>query len=774
MPFSAQWIWKSKEPRVCKEALYFRKSFTINNIEKTEICVSADSRYRLYINGIYIATGPQKGDRFRKYYDVLDVTAYLRQGSNTVAAEVLHYPNDYRGAMNFHTGPISLVNGSRGGFWLECTACPQMNTNTEWLCCDNVSRRFVEAKQSKYAGDMEEIDGAAALPCWCDPKAPEDAFSPCVVVAPPDNARLGGVLYEWQLTKRDIPLLYERPIQPIGCTKSGGDAELRPLLERAVTVPPHCTAFVDIDMGELVNAYVRLSMETSAAGGCVTLCYGECYQFLGHDGLPVKRVRDDANGDIFGEEDTYYVGQGTQVYEPFEFRVFRYLRLTVKTKDVPVTLTGLSFRLTGYPLKKTGGLTAADPTVQRLWDVSVRTLERCMLDTYVDCPYYEQMQYTMDTLIQAQLTYPLSADDRLIRRALYDFHSTLRPDGLIAGNAPAAFDQLIPVFALYFVDLVGDHYRYFGDVTLVRQYLPTIMRILDYFGSHTDPSDGLVGDVGYWNFVDWVDAWRGNHGCPLTGENDRLYIYSLVYAYALRRAVELFCAAGMEAQCKQYLQQYQQLTDRAKQLIRDPMRGYYRTHKNEAVFSQHAQVWAVLSGCAEGEEAKQLMRACMQDSNLLKCSYSMQFFLFRALELAGVYDEFPEKWAPWRRLLEQHVTTWPEDFVNQRSDCHGWSAVPLYELVHVVLGIRPDTPGFASLVIAPQDTSLGDISGSVATPRGLIRVRREVAADGKVTCVIRLPEPIPTRVVLPDTEDKFFCQEEIVFSYYTNSKKGRS
>jgi len=92
----------------------------------------------------------------------------------------------------------------------------------------------------------------------------------------------------------------------------------------------------------------------------------------------------------------------------------------------------------------------------------------------------------------------------------------------------------------------------------------------------------------------------------------------------------------------------------------------------------------------------------------------------------------------------------------------------------VVLGIRPDTPGFASLVIAPQDTSLGDISGSIATPRGLIRVRREVAADGKVTCVIRLPEPIPTRVVRPDTEDKFFCQEEIVFSYYNHSKKGRS
>ena len=100
--------------------------------------------------------------------------------------------------------------------------------------------------------------------------------------------------------------------------------------------------------------------------------------------------------------------------------------------------------------------------------------------------------------------------------------------------------------------------------------------------------------------------------------------------------------------------------------------------------------------------------------------------------------------------------------------------MPLYELVHVVLGIRPDTPGFASVVIAPHDAFLGNISGSIATPRGLIHVRREVAADGKVTFCIRLPEPIPTRVVLPDTEDKFFRQEEIVFSYYNNSEKGRS
>ena len=95
------------------------------------------------------------------------------------------------------------------------------------------------------------------------------------------------------------------------------------------------------------------------------------------------------------------------------------------------------------------------------------------------------------------------------------------------------------------------------------------------------------------------------------------------------------------------------------------------------------------------------MRRCMTDKQLLPCSYSMSFYLFRAMEQLGVYDEFPEKWTLWQDLLPYHLTTWPEDTVSQRSDCHGWSAVPLYELVSMVIGLQPASPGGNTLCLRP-------------------------------------------------------------------------
>ncbi len=758
------WIWQTADNIPHKQSVLFRRIFLYHGTGPVAVEISASSRYKLYVNGTYICSGPQKGDRFRQYYDTLDITAWLQSGSNVIGVHVQAYPNDYYSSLTFGNGPVSVVGASRGGLWLSCDALP-INTDHHWDCRPDTGYRFEEAVESKYAGYMEYRDGRTLVQDWRRP----EGWQPAVELCPADTHRLGGVLYEWQLHPRTLPMLFEKEISPVGISRQVGMDMSALLTVGAVEIPPHSQVYVDLDMGELVNAYVRLPLKTAGPGAAVTLEYSESYRMQDADGRIRKGLRDASGELLCGETDVYIACSGEQCYEPFAIRVFRFLRIRVETEDVGLILQMPQIRLTGYPLQEVGTFHAEKLEWNRMWDISARTLRRSMLDTYVDCPYYEQMQYIMDTMIEALLTFQVSPDDRLVRRAIEDFHSSQRPDGMIQCNAPASFVQIIPVFALYYGDLLYYHYLYYGDKTLLKKYLPTMIGILRYFLERIDPDTGLLGGTGYWSFVDWVELWRPNHGSPVEDPDEPLFIYSHILAYALDRTAFMLEQIGWDPIATQYKQSHQDLILRLNEQTKTE-KGYYRICADEKVPCQHSQLWAVLSGAVTGEEAKMLMRRCMTDPQLLRCSYSMSFYLFRAMEKAGVYDEIADKWQPWFNMMDLHLTTWMEDAVSQRSDCHGWSAIPIYDLIAVIMGVRPAKPGYAEILIAPHCMELGTMEATVATCRGPIHIRRTVLngpEERRVSLNITLPEAIPLHIEISGSKRVSFCQKQIAFDYIT-------
>ena len=66
---NAKWI--TIEERPDRTSLYiFRKKFTyLKEAERFQIEISADSRYRLYINGVFLADGPCMGGEYTQYYE---------------------------------------------------------------------------------------------------------------------------------------------------------------------------------------------------------------------------------------------------------------------------------------------------------------------------------------------------------------------------------------------------------------------------------------------------------------------------------------------------------------------------------------------------------------------------------------------------------------------------------------------------------------------------------------------------------------------------------
>jgi hypothetical protein len=61
---------------------YFRKTIDVATVpEKLIIHVSADNRYRLYINGKLVSWGPAAGDLYHWNYETIDVSKFLKEGN---------------------------------------------------------------------------------------------------------------------------------------------------------------------------------------------------------------------------------------------------------------------------------------------------------------------------------------------------------------------------------------------------------------------------------------------------------------------------------------------------------------------------------------------------------------------------------------------------------------------------------------------------------------------------------------------------------------------
>jgi len=373
-----------------------------------------------------------------------------------------------------------------------------------------------------------------------------------------------------------------------------------------------------------------------------------------------------------------------------------------------------------------------------------------MHETYEDCPYYEQLQYELDTMVQALFTYAVSGDTRLALKAVEDFHNSLSPEGLLQSGAPSNQPHFIPTFSLYWILMLEDYYIETGDLSVVKRYRPTVDAILDWFDRKRG-SYGLCEKYVYWEFVDWVEEWQ-NEINQITGIPKAAYYgpsatNNLIYAYALRSAARLMQATGRPDTASEYHRRADEINENVHKYCWSEENGMYREGPQVEEYTQHAQAMAVLSGLAEGEKAERILRNCLTDSRVHICTYVFSYFLFRALEKAGLYHMTDTLLDKWRSLLNLNLTTLPEDLKRQRSDCHGWSALPLYEFIRCILGVQPEEPGWSKIKIEPHALSLPNARGKAITAKGIVEVEWERMQNG-LKLSGNVPKGVNARIVL--------------------------
>lgn len=217
---------------------------------------------------------------------------------------------------------------------------------------------------------------------------------------------------------------------------------------------------------------------------------------------------------------------------------------------------------------------------------------------------------------------------------------------------------------------------------------------------------------------------------------------SLLYIMGLQHAAELCDYVGRNSTAKEYRSRAAQVQKAVNTWCRDEQ-GIYLDGPGVAEYSQHCQIFAVLTDTVSLQEGRILLQRTLDEKEkYAQYTVSTAFYLFRALEKTGMYAQTEHLWDTWREMLKNHLTTCVENQTDERSDCHGWGAAILYELTAVTLGIRPAAPGFERVRIAPVPGYLTWAKGTAATKWGRISVEWKKKEDGSLELSCEVPESL--------------------------------
>jgi alpha-L-rhamnosidase len=729
-PWNASWIAAPNDPGTKYGVYYFRASIDLAAKPSSFIIhVSADNRYKLYVNGVLVSLGPARGDFYFWNYETVDLAPYLAQGKNIVAALV------WNEAQYRPEAQISI----RTGFILQGNSPAEeiLNTNERWKCIPDAGHQpipgyFFAASKGEMVDMNQAVKGD-----WTAAGYDDSAWPRAAKVT---DGKLKGMAWgtDWALVPSTLPareMTYQR-IPKLRMATGISIPRAFPEERTSLTVPANTTVALLLDQTYETNAYVTLNFSGGKDAG-ISLGYAESLYEKSGKGA-AKGNRNDVDGKEFiGRKDSL-IADGSQgrSFTTLNFRTFRYIRLLVQTKNDPLVIDDIYGTFTGYPFKRASVFNTDDTEIKEMLDIGWRTARLNAWETYTDCPYYEQLQYIGDTRIQAMVSYYNTSDDRLARNALNEIDHSRLPEGITRSCYPSKGTQVISTFSLWYICMLHDYWMYRGDNDFIADKLLGERGVLDFFSKYQQP-DGSLKDMPYWAFVDWA----GNLAGEVKGSDGCAAIYDLQLLWAYQWAAEMEAKIGLHDYAVIYGQKAAQLKATIRRKYWDPVKKLYADTKEKNGFSQHVNSLAILTGMVSDADMPAVAGELLRDKSLTQCSVYFKYYLNQALVKAGLGNDYINWLDIYRKNIAMGLTTWAEysDVNTTRSDCHAWGSSPNIEFFRTVLGIDSYAPGFKKIKIEPHLGALTNVGGEIPHPDGKVSVKYSFEG-GKWKINISLPE----------------------------------
>ena len=694
MNTDTKWIWKNGENNE-NTWLCFVKKISIDNApEKVVAKIAVDSKYWLYINGknVVFEGGLKRGPSMNEtYYDEVDISEFLTDGENTIAALVWY----------FGKNGFSHLSSGMGGFLFEADINGQIiSSDDTWKVTKHPAYVDADENDEKANFRLSEsniyFDASKDLGEWYAPDYNASEWENADVICPAGEGAYGG------LKKRIIPQLRDYGLKDYinsadyeGITTTE-DTVLKMKLPYNAQITPYLkiTAPMGKRIGIKSDTYDDLEWETKSVMAVYYTCDGEQeYESLGW---------------INGEEIYYAVPAG-------------------------VTIHSLKYRETGYDTDFAGSFICDDEFLNTLWQKSLRTLYITMRDNFMDCPDRERTQWWGDVNVEMQMMmYSLDEKAALLYKKGVDTMAGWAEDN---GYMLTVVPSVTANFELPFQNLAGIwgfwyYYEYTGDKSVPERVYEVSRR---YLLSYDMNAEGLVVHrKGSWDWPDWGD------------NADIAPMENAWYYMALKSCKRIAELLGYNADTVLYNERMTSIEANYNRAFWK--NGYYYDNTENGRPDDRANALAVLSGLAEESKYGEILNILTTTEN---SSPYMEKYVLDALCEMGYTDTAIERIKRrYREMVDYDYSTLWEYWNTDGTLNHAWSGGPMITMSKYIAGIRPTDTAYETFEIKPHMCGLKRIKCSVPSVKGMIFLDIEKMGDS-VKMRVTIPENTIADVYLP-------------------------
>ncbi len=364
----------------------------------------------------------------------------------------------------------------------------------------------------------------------------------------------------------------------------------------------------------------------------------------------------------------------------------RYIKITVERTTRPIRLFGFSFHAsTSADVSVLKNANTTDALLNKIDYVSTNTLKECMQTFFEDGPKRDRRLWIGDLRLEALANYYTYNNLEIVKRCLYLFAAGecnnigFLPSFVYETPYYHSGATHIEDYALLYVVSVCDYYEYTGDMDVVNDLLELCKSQLESFKAILDENLIVTNQEGWFAFIDW---------CPGL---ECLTALQGVYLYTLEKFSQLLKIIGDE-EYEKYSSLISEVRCASRKYLYDENTGRFVNDSDNGQLSVHSQVWMILGGVINGEQAKILLLNCLNNNDFKQpVTPYMRHYVIEAMLKLDMKEEavqYLKKF--WGGMIDLGADTFWEAYIPDDLDfspyndrminslCHAWSCTPSY------------------------------------------------------------------------------------------------